>query len=143
MLLPEEPGYDASASPPERHDRSPTRHDRLEALGAADVIHGVNFTREHGVTLAMRGGRLTTSRVKRSARVASCVDLSRMRSVHVDPATRRARIEGGALLSDVDKETQAFGLAVPVAISSTTAIAGLTLGGGFWLDQPQARPRDR
>ena len=59
------------------------------------------------------------------------LDLSRMRSVHVDPASRRARVEGGALLSDVDKETQAFGLAVPVGINATTGIAGLTLGGGF------------
>jgi FAD/FMN-containing dehydrogenase len=59
------------------------------------------------------------------------LDLSRMRSVHVDPTARRARVEGGATLSDVDKETQAFGLAVPVGINSTTGIAGLTLGGGF------------
>jgi FAD/FMN-containing dehydrogenase len=54
-----------------------------------------------------------------------------MRSVRVDPAARRARIEGGALLSDVDKETQSFGLAIPLGINSTTGIAGLTLGGGF------------
>ena len=54
-----------------------------------------------------------------------------MRSVHVDPAGRRARVEPGALLSDVDKEAQAFALALPTGINSTTGIAGLTLGGGF------------
>ena len=59
------------------------------------------------------------------------LDLSRMRSVHVDPDAHRARVGGGALLSDVDKETQAFDLVVPVGINSTTGIAGLTLGGGF------------
>lgn len=59
------------------------------------------------------------------------LDLSRMRSVHVDPVSRCARVEGGALLGDVDKETQAFGLTVPVGINSTTGIAGLTLGGSF------------
>ena len=129
VLLPGEPGYDAArALRNGMIDRRPGMI--VQALGAADVIHGVNFAREHGVTLAIRGGRHNV------AGNAICeggimLDLSRMRSVHVDPATRRARIEGGALLSDVDKETQAFGLAVPVAISSTTAIAGLTLGGGF------------
>ncbi len=40
----------------------------------------------------------------------------------------------GATLADVDRETQAFGLAVPTGINSTTGIAGLTLGGGFgWI----------
>jgi FAD/FMN-containing dehydrogenase len=62
------------------------------------------------------------------------LDLSRMRSVRVDPERRRAWVEPGATLGDVDKETQAFGLAVPTGINSTTGIAGLTLGGGFgWI----------
>ncbi len=64
------------------------------------------------------------------------IDLSAMRGVHIDPATRRAWVDGGAILPDVDHETQAFGLAVPLGISSTTGVAGLTLGGGFgWLSR--------
>jgi FAD/FMN-containing dehydrogenase len=64
------------------------------------------------------------------------LDLSAMRSVRVDTNARTARVEPGALLSDLDKETQAFGLATPVGINSTTGVAGLTLGGGFgWLSR--------
>jgi FAD/FMN-containing dehydrogenase len=64
------------------------------------------------------------------------LDLSRMVSVRVNPQTRTARVEPGAKLSDLDKETQAFGLATPLGINSTTGVAGLTLGGGFgWLSR--------
>jgi FAD/FMN-containing dehydrogenase len=58
------------------------------------------------------------------------IDLSAMRGVHVDPATRTVRVQGGATLGDLDRETQLFGLAVPVGVVSETGIAGLTLHGG-------------
>jgi FAD/FMN-containing dehydrogenase len=62
------------------------------------------------------------------------IDLSGMRSVHIDPDRRRAYVEPGATLGDFDHEAQAFGLATPLGINSTTGVAGLTLGGGFgWL----------
>jgi FAD/FMN-containing dehydrogenase len=64
------------------------------------------------------------------------IDLTRMKKVTVDPALRRATVEGGALLADVDAATQAHGLAVPLGINSTTGVAGLTLGAGFgWLSR--------
>src|SRR6185369_8880623 len=90
---------------------------------------------QHGLLLAVRGGGHNI------AGNAVCdgglmLDLSLMRSVHVDPAARTARVEPGARLADLDKETQAFGLAVPVGINSTTGVAGLILGGGFgWLSR--------
>ena len=59
------------------------------------------------------------------------IDLSLMKSVRVDPASATARVEPGATLADFDKEAQAFGLATPLGINSTTGVAGLTLGGGF------------
>ena len=67
------------------------------------------------------------------------IDLSPMRSVRVDAATRTARVEPGATLSEFDKEAQAFGLATPLGINSTTGVAGLTLGGGFGWLKPQIR----
>jgi len=64
------------------------------------------------------------------------LDLSLMKSIRVDPGARTARVEPGARLADLDRETQAFGLAVPTGINSTTGVAGLTLGGGFgWLSR--------
>jgi FAD/FMN-containing dehydrogenase len=52
----------------------------------------------------------------------------------VDRARSRASVEGGALWRNVDRETQAFGLATPGGLVSDTGVAGLTLSGGIgWL----------
>ena len=62
------------------------------------------------------------------------IDLSSMHAVDVDPIARVARVQGGAVLGELDRETQLFGLAAPVGVVSQTGVAGLTLGGGYgWL----------
>ena len=105
----------------------------VRCAGASDVVHAVRFAREHSLLVSVRGGGHNI------AGNAVCdggllIDLSQMRSVRVDPSVQRAWVEPGALLADVDKETQSFALALPTGINSTTGIAGLTLGGGFgWL----------
>lgn len=129
VLLPGEPGYDTARTIWNAMiDRRPGMI--VQALGAADVIQVVNFARTHGAALTVRGGghNIAGNAIGTGAIM---LDLSRMRSVRIDAEARRVRVEGGALLSDVDKETQAFGLTVPLGINSTTGIAGLTLGGGF------------
>ncbi len=101
----------------------------------SDVVRAVNFARESGFTLAVRGGghNIAGSALCDDGMV---IDLSRMRAVHVNPDTRRATIEGGGTLADLDAATQVYGLATPVGINSTTGIGGLTLGGGFgWLSR--------
>lgn len=95
----------------------------------ADVIAAVNFAREQGLLLAVRGGGHS------GPGLGSCddglvIDLSMMRSVRVDAANQTVRVEGGCTSGDVDHATHAFGLAVPFGIVSTTGVAGLTLGGG-------------
>lgn len=101
--------------------------------GVADVISAVNFARKHNLVVAVRGGGHNVAGLA-SLDDGIMIDLSLMRAVHVDPQARAARVQGGAVWADVDHETQAFGLATPGGIVSTTGVAGLTLGGGFgWL----------
>ena len=62
------------------------------------------------------------------------IDMSPMKGIRVDPASRTARAQGGVLWREFDHETQAFGLATTGGTVSDTGIAGLTLGGGLgWL----------
>ena len=101
----------------------------------SDVVRAVNFARDNKLVLAVRGGghNIAGSALCDDGLV---IDLSKMTAARVDPAGRRATIEGGATLADLDAATQAHGLATPVGINSTTGIAGLTLGGGFgWLSR--------
>src|SRR6187455_3519422 len=98
-------------------------------VDVADVIAAVNFGRDQGLLIAIRGGG------HNGPGLGSCddglvIDLSSMRSVRVDPAKRTARVEPGCTSADVDHATHAFGLAVPFGIVSSTGVAGLTLGGG-------------
>ena len=101
--------------------------------GVADVVEAVNFARENGLVVAVRGGGHNVGG-RALCDDGMVIDLSRMKGIHVDAQNRRARVQGGALLGDVDRETHLFGLAVPAGIISKTGIAGLTLGGGVgWL----------
>jgi FAD/FMN-containing dehydrogenase len=98
-------------------------------VDVADVIAAVSFGRDQGLRVAIRGGG------HNGAGLGSCddglvIDLSTMRSVRVDPASRTVRADAGCTSGDVDHATHAFGLAVPFGIVSTTGVAGLTLGGG-------------
>jgi FAD/FMN-containing dehydrogenase len=98
-------------------------------VDVADVITAVNFAREQGLLLAIRGGG------HNGPGLGSCndglvIDLSTMKSVHVNPASRTVRVEPGCTSGDVDHATHAYGLAVPFGIVSTTGVAGLTVGGG-------------
>ncbi len=133
-LLPDEPGYDDSRTIWNAMiDRRPGLI--LRCAGAADVLQGVRLARAHGLLLAIRGGghNIAGSAVCEGGLM---LDLTPMKSVHVDPARQTARVEPGVLLGEFDKEAQAFGLATPLGINSTTGVAGLTLGGGFgWLSR--------
>ena len=105
----------------------------IRCQGAADVMLAVALARKHELVVSVRGGghNIAGSAVCEGGLL---IDLSQMKSVRVDPAEQRMNVGPGATLADVDREAQAFGLALPTGINSTTGIAGLTLGGGFgWL----------
>jgi FAD/FMN-containing dehydrogenase len=134
VCLPGEAGYDEARTiwnaMIDRHPGAVVR-----CASADDVIRAVRLARDHDLLLSVRSGGHNI------AGNAVCdggltIDLSAMKSVRVDPTKRTARVEPGATLGEFDKESQAFGLATPVGINSTTGIAGLTLGGGFgWISR--------
>jgi FAD/FMN-containing dehydrogenase len=128
VLAPGDPGYDDARSLWNGLiDRSPALI--VQCSGAADVVDAVNFAREQGLVLSIKAGghNVAGNAVNDGGLV---IDLSQMRGVHVDPATQTVRVQGGATLGDLDRETQLFGLAVPVGVVSETGVAGLTLHGG-------------
>jgi FAD/FMN-containing dehydrogenase len=101
--------------------------------GVADVITAVSFARSQSLPVAVRGGghNVAGSGVCDDGLV---IDLSLMNSVRVDPGSGTVRADGGVTIGQLDHETQAFGLAVPMGVVTATGIAGLTLGGGIgWL----------
>ena len=108
------------------------RHPRLivSCADVADVIHTVNFARQQGLLLAVRGGG------HNGGGLGVCddgvvLDLSGLKGISVDAVARSVRVEGGCLWREVDAATHAFGLATPSGIIGSTGVGGLTLGGGI------------
>ncbi|WP_332899831.1 FAD-binding oxidoreductase [Haladaptatus sp. CMSO5] len=132
LIRPGDPTYDEART---IWNAAIDKHPGLIArcAGVADVIGAVNFAREQDLLVAIKGAGHNI------AGNALCddglvIDLSGMNAVRIDPEAKTARVEPGATLGDFDHEAQAFGLATPLGINSTTGVAGLTLGGGFgWL----------
>ena len=134
VLVPGSPGYEESRT---LWNAMIEKHPGLvvRCAGQADVVRAVSFAMERELLVAVRGAGHNIAG-KGTVEGGFLIDLSQMRGVHVDPERRRAWVEPGATLRDLDDETQLFGLATPVGINSTTGIAGLTLGGGFgWLSR--------
>jgi FAD/FMN-containing dehydrogenase len=132
LLAPEDTGYDDARK---IWNASVDKRPKLIARcsGVADVIEAINFGRANNLLTAVRGGGHNVGG-RALCDDGMVIDLSAMRSVHVNPANRMVRVQGGATLGDLDRETHIFGLAVPCGIVPKTGIGGLTLGGGVgWL----------
>jgi FAD/FMN-containing dehydrogenase len=129
LIEPGDPGYDAARAV---YNGAIDRRPRIIArcVDAADVIAAVKAARARDLTIAVRGGGHNAGGLG-VWDDALVVDLSAMRAVHVDPAERIVRVEGGAVWGDVDHATHPFGLAVPSGFISSTGVGGLTLGGGI------------
>jgi FAD/FMN-containing dehydrogenase len=101
--------------------------------GVADVRHAVRFAREHELVVAVRGGGHSFPGLS-VCDDGMLIDLGPMKGIRVDPEAGTVRAQAGVLLGELDRETQAFGLAVPAGIVTHTGLAGLTLGGGIgWI----------
>jgi len=105
----------------------------VRCAGVSDVLAGVKLGRDSGLPVAVHSGGHSFPGLS-VADDALMIDLSPMKGVRVDPDRRTARVQAGVLLGELDRETQAFGLAVPSGIVTHTGVAGLTLGGGLgWI----------
>jgi len=103
--------------------------------GPRDVLEAVRFARERELPVSVRGGGHNIAGLA-VWDDALMIDCSPMKGIHVDPVGGIAGAQPGVVWGDYDHETQAFGLASPGGLQSTTGIAGFTLGGGFgWLSR--------
>jgi len=132
VLLPSDDGYDVARTVWNATvDRRPAVI--VQCSGTTDVVHAVNFARDQGLVLAVRGGghNIAGSAICQDGLV---IDMSLLRAVSIEEPSRVAWVCAGATLADFDHEAQGSGMATPLGINSTTGVAGLTLGGGFgWL----------
>ena len=128
VLRPTDEGYEAAR---QVFNAMIQRRPRLIArcLDVADVVTAVNWGRESGLPVSIRGGG------HNAAGLGVCddglvIDLAAMKDIHVDPNARTVRVAGGCTWGEVDHATHKFGMATPSGIVSTTGVAGMTLGGG-------------
>lgn len=132
LIVPEDESYDEVRQIwNSMFDKKPALIARCTS--AKDVSAAVSFARDQGMVLAVRGGGHNGSG-SGSCDGGMLIDLSLMKSVSVDPSTRRAWVGGGATWGDFDRAAQAHGLATPGGVVSATGVGGLTLSGGLgWL----------
>jgi FAD/FMN-containing dehydrogenase len=115
VILPADPGYNEVRKVWNAMiDRSPAII--VQCADAGDVSHSISFARDNGLEISIRGAghNIAGNAVCDNGVV---IDFSRMRKVHVDAEKRRAHVEPGATLGDMDKATQAHGLATPLGIN--------------------------
>ena len=132
VATPGEAGYDDAVN---IWNGAITRRPSIVArcTSSADVARALAFAREHGLEISVRGGGHNYAGFALTEG-GLMIDLTPMKSVTVDPASRRATCGGGTTWGEFDAATQEHALAVPGGFVSRTGVAGLTLGGGFgWL----------
>ena len=126
LIKPGDSGYEAARK---IWNASIDRHPGVIARcsGVADVVAAVNFARENELLVAVRGGGHNVSG-KALCDDGIVIDLSGMRGIHVDAKNHSARVQAGATLRDVDRETHVFGLAVPAGLYPRQASLGSRWG---------------
>jgi FAD/FMN-containing dehydrogenase len=129
LLTPDTPGYDVTRKV---FNAMVNKRPALIARCASpsDVVVCINFARDHGVLLSVRGGGHNFAG-KAVCEGGLMLDLTLMKGITVDSARRLARAQAGLNLGEFDRETQKYGLATTLGVATTTGISGLTLGGGY------------
>ena len=132
VLMPGSRGYDSARSV---WNGMIDHHPKVivQCASADDVVTAVRAAREHDLEIGVRcgGHNIAGLAVPHGGLM---IDLTRLSRVTIDPVTRRARVQGGAMLGALDRAAQPFGLATTAGNVSHTGVGGLTLGGGMgWL----------
>jgi FAD/FMN-containing dehydrogenase len=132
ILTPATRGYDSARSV---WNGMIDHHPKLifQCASASDLVTAVRTARERGLEIGVRcgGHNIAGLAVPHGGLM---IDLTPLSRVTVDPVTRRARVQGGAMLGALDRAAQTFGLATTAGNVSHTGVGGLTLGGGMgWL----------
>lgn len=128
VITPADMGYDdARRVWNVMHDRRPAIIAKCTSVG--DVVAAIAYARSRGLLIAVRGGGHSLPGLS-VCDDGIVIDLSLMDAISVDPVAKRAVVQAGALLGDVDRATQHHGLVLPAGVISHTGVAGLTLGGG-------------
>ena len=129
IILPQDENYDqARAIYNAMIDKRPAII--LKCKDKEDVVQAVNFAQENNLEVSIRSGGHNGAGLA-LVNDGLVIDLSEMKSIKINPSEKTAIVEPGNTLSDLDKATHEYGLALPVGINGTTGIAGLTLGGGL------------
>lgn len=101
--------------------------------GVADVIDVVNYARDNKIAVSVRGGGHNVAG-KSLRDGAITIDLGAMHGIWIDPARKRAHVQGGARWSEFDRESLALDLVTTGGTVGSTGVGGLSLGGGLgWL----------
>ncbi|MFJ8213452.1 FAD-binding protein [Streptomyces sp. NPDC096033] len=134
VFAPDDPGYDEARTIHNAMiDRRPAVIAQCES--AADVVTAVRFARDLDLPVAVRGGGHSVAGMSLNDG-GVVVDLRRMHEVTVHPAAKAVRVEGGAVMSHLDRACEPHGLATTGGRVSTTGVGGFVLGGGSgWLDR--------
>jgi FAD/FMN-containing dehydrogenase len=132
VCVPGDPGYDQA-----RRAWVLTADQRpgivVEAASAADVVAAVRFARSHGLRIAPQGTGHGAAPLEPLDN-ALLLRTSRLRGVRIDPDTRTARADAGALWQDVAVPASDHGLAALAGTAPNVGVTGYTLGGGLgWL----------
>jgi len=122
LLEPADPDYDGARSLWDAMiDKRPAVIARCRST--TDVVTALAYARKEGLEVAVRGGGHSVPGLSSTDR-GMMIDLRPMNGVVVDPDARRARVQGGALLRDLDRETHEHGLATTGGMMHHTGVAG-------------------